>query len=77
MSSRLYAIGVGPGDPELLTRKAERILRSVPVICSPTGAVDAAILNLLARAEREAEAQAFTRELDRFVMRAAAYLGDS
>lgn len=41
------------------------------------GAVDAAILSLLARAEREAEAQTFTRELDRFVMRAAAYLGDS
>jgi precorrin-2/cobalt-factor-2 C20-methyltransferase len=42
MSSRLYAVGVGPGDPELLTRKAERILRSVPVICAPTGAADAA-----------------------------------
>ena len=25
-----------PGDPELLTRKAERILRAVPVICAPT-----------------------------------------
>jgi precorrin-2/cobalt-factor-2 C20-methyltransferase len=34
--ARIYAIGVGPGDPELLTRKAERILRSVPVICAPT-----------------------------------------
>lgn len=33
---KIYAIGVGPGDPELLTRKAERILRSVPVICAPT-----------------------------------------
>lgn len=32
---RLYAIGVGPGDPELLTRKGERILRSVPTIVSP------------------------------------------
>ncbi len=32
----IYAVGVGPGDPELLTRKAERILRSVPVICAPT-----------------------------------------
>jgi precorrin-2/cobalt-factor-2 C20-methyltransferase len=42
MPSRLYAVGVGPGDPELLTRKAERILRSVPVIYSPTGAADAA-----------------------------------
>jgi len=42
MPARLFAIGVGPGDPELLTRKAERILRSVPVICAPTGATDAA-----------------------------------
>jgi precorrin-2/cobalt-factor-2 C20-methyltransferase len=32
----VYAVGVGPGDPELITRKAERILRSVPVICAPT-----------------------------------------
>lgn len=31
----VYAIGVGPGDPELLTRKAERILRSVDVILAP------------------------------------------
>lgn len=42
MPSRLYAVGVGPGDPELLTRKAERILRSAPVICAPTGAAEAA-----------------------------------
>jgi precorrin-2/cobalt-factor-2 C20-methyltransferase len=28
----LYGIGVGPGDPELLTLKAARILRSVPVV---------------------------------------------
>jgi precorrin-2/cobalt-factor-2 C20-methyltransferase len=34
--ARLYAVGVGPGDPELLTRKAERILRHVPVICAPS-----------------------------------------
>lgn len=34
--AKIYAIGVGPGDPELLTRKAERILREVPVICAPT-----------------------------------------
>ena len=40
--SRLFAVGVGPGDPELVTRKAERILRSVPVICAPTGAAEAA-----------------------------------
>lgn len=34
--AKIYAVGVGPGDPELLTRKAERILRSVPVVCAPT-----------------------------------------
>ncbi len=34
--ARIYAVGVGPGDPELLTRKAERILRHVPVICAPS-----------------------------------------
>lgn len=33
--AKVYAIGVGPGDPELLTRKAERILRSVDVILAP------------------------------------------
>ncbi len=31
----LYGVGVGPGDPELLTRKALRILQQVPVICTP------------------------------------------
>jgi precorrin-2/cobalt-factor-2 C20-methyltransferase len=33
--AQIYAVGVGPGDPELLTRKAERILRSVDVILAP------------------------------------------
>jgi precorrin-2/cobalt-factor-2 C20-methyltransferase len=37
----VYAVGVGPGDPELLTRKAERIIREADVICAPTGAAEA------------------------------------
>ncbi len=32
---RFYGIGVGPGDPELLTLKAARILQQVPVVCYP------------------------------------------
>jgi len=32
---RLYGLGVGPGDPELLTLKALRLLRSAPVIAYP------------------------------------------
>ena len=31
----LYGIGVGPGDPELVTVKAQRILADVPIICAP------------------------------------------
>ena len=31
----LYGIGVGPGDPELVTLKAQRVLASVPIICTP------------------------------------------
>ncbi len=33
-----YGVGVGPGDPELITRKAERVLRSVDWIFLPAGA---------------------------------------
>ncbi len=32
---RLYGVGVGPGDPELLTLKAHRILSRVPVVFVP------------------------------------------
>src|SRR5271165_387446 len=31
----LYGLGVGPGDPELLTLKAVRLLRAVPVVAYP------------------------------------------
>jgi precorrin-2/cobalt-factor-2 C20-methyltransferase len=34
-TGRLYGLGVGPGDPELLTLKALRILRAAPVIAYP------------------------------------------
>src|SRR3954452_22095417 len=33
---RLYGIGVGPGDPELLTLKARRLIETVDVVAFPT-----------------------------------------
>jgi len=35
MTGTLYGIGVGPGDPELITLKAHRILQSAPVLAFP------------------------------------------
>jgi precorrin-2/cobalt-factor-2 C20-methyltransferase len=34
-SGTLYGIGLGPGDPELLTLKALRLLRAAPVVAYP------------------------------------------
>ena len=35
MTGTLYGVGIGPGDPELITLKALRCLRAVPVIAYP------------------------------------------
>ncbi|SFG44499.1 precorrin-2 C20-methyltransferase [Desulfotomaculum arcticum] len=35
MTGIFYGIGVGPGDPELLTIKAQRILSDIDVLCVP------------------------------------------
>ncbi|WP_026871335.1 precorrin-2 C(20)-methyltransferase [Inquilinus limosus] len=35
MSGTLYGLGVGPGDPELITLKALRLLRVAPVVAYP------------------------------------------
>lgn len=35
MSGKLYGLGIGPGDPDLITLKALKILQSVPVIAYP------------------------------------------
>lgn len=47
----LYGIGVGPGDPELLTRKAFRLLATVPVIFYPScgGKAEGFALEILQR----------------------------
>ena len=35
MKGTLYGVGVGPGDPELLTLQAVRIIRESDVIFAP------------------------------------------
>ena len=35
MQGMIYGIGVGPGDPELMTLKAVRLLREADVIAIP------------------------------------------
>ncbi len=40
MKGKFYVIGVGPGDPELLTLKAMRILNDCPVWIVPKGSME-------------------------------------
>ncbi len=46
MAGRLYVVGIGPGDPELLTLKAVRILKEVPCIFVPKGREEGSSLAL-------------------------------
>ena len=46
MPGTLHVIGVGPGDPELLTLRALRILKSTDVICVPKGREEGSSLAL-------------------------------
>jgi precorrin-2/cobalt-factor-2 C20-methyltransferase len=52
-----YGIGMGPGDPELLTRKAYRLLATVPVIFYPScgGKADGFALDILQRVFAQAD----------------------
>lgn len=47
--AKLYGVGVGPGDPELMTAKAIRVIRESDVIVAPqSGAGDQAALTIAA-----------------------------
>ena len=36
MSGKLYGIGLGPGDPELMTLRAHRLISNAKVVAYPT-----------------------------------------
>ena len=44
---RLYGVGLGPGDPELVSLKAARILSEVPVIFVPKGGRESRALSII------------------------------
>ena len=48
MSGTLYGLGVGPGDPDLITVKAQRILATVPVIAYPAPEDGASLVRAIA-----------------------------
>ena len=35
MKGKFYGIGVGPGDPELITLKAIKVLKNIDIVISP------------------------------------------
>jgi precorrin-2/cobalt-factor-2 C20-methyltransferase len=46
MTGKLYVVGIGPGDPELMTVKAMRVIREVPCIFVPKGREEGSSLAL-------------------------------
>jgi precorrin-2/cobalt-factor-2 C20-methyltransferase len=53
----LHLVGVGPGDPELLTLKAARLLASVPVVAYPTTGEGSALALQIATTHLNASAE--------------------
>jgi precorrin-2/cobalt-factor-2 C20-methyltransferase len=54
MTGTLYGVGIGPGDPELMTLKAVRIIRDCSVIVVPkSGDGERVALNIAAQAVPE------------------------
>ena len=39
LKGTFYGVSVGPGDPELMTLQAVRLIRQCPVLAAPRGSV--------------------------------------
>ncbi len=64
-----YGIGVGPGDPELITVKALKIIKSCPVIAAPrTGNGDMVALDIVWRTGVLAGTAEITEESDKKIL---------
>ncbi|NQV59775.1 MAG: precorrin-2 C(20)-methyltransferase [Alphaproteobacteria bacterium] len=48
MNGTLYGVGVGPGDPDLITLKAHKILQAAPVIAYPAPEVGDSLARMIA-----------------------------
>ena len=61
-----YGIGVGPGDPELITVKALKIIKSSPIIAAPrTGNGDMVALDIVWRTGILSESAEIAEEFDK------------
>jgi len=68
---KVYFVGAGPGDPELLTLKAARLLRSCPVCIYAGSLVNPQVLDLLpANAEKHDSAELNLQEIVSLVQNA-------
>ncbi|ACD97350.1 precorrin-4 C(11)-methyltransferase [Trichlorobacter lovleyi] len=71
----VYFVGAGPGDPELLTRKAERLLRNAAVCIYAGSLVNPDILTLLPPDAERHDSASMTLEQTVAAMRGAAERG--
>ncbi|MEO0485407.1 MAG: precorrin-2 C(20)-methyltransferase [Pseudomonadota bacterium] len=72
MSGVLYGVGLGPGDPELVTLKAARLIAAAPVIAYPTLAGAASFARSIAAELIPAGAQEIVMDVPMSVDRAPA-----